>query len=295
MSARSMIAMRVMRYPQLGFKFARARLASARRSREPASSCAGRGREGARRSVGLSLEGRTRISLSAEARGLAAKSSRDLLRFCDIGHSPRRGNKTMLIEHAGKRPTIDPMAWVAPDATLCGDVTIGPGVRILHGARLVGEAGGAIPIGRDGIVMENAVIRASTKHPCTIGDHRLIGPNAHVTGATLEDEVFVATGAAIFHGAVVGRGSEVRVHATVHLRTRLEPGAMVPIGWVAVGDPARILPPDRHDEIWEVQRSLNFPEWVYGFDRSTPDLMRRGTRRLSEALAAHAGDAVIDG
>jgi UDP-3-O-[3-hydroxymyristoyl] glucosamine N-acyltransferase len=105
----------------------------------------------------------------------------------------------MLIEHAGKRPRIDPTAWVAPDATLCGDVTIGPGVRILHGARLVGEAGGAIRIGRDGIIMENAVIRASTKHPCTIGDHCLIGPNAHVTGATLEDEVFVATGAAIFH------------------------------------------------------------------------------------------------
>jgi len=159
----------------------------------------------------------------------------------------------MLIEHAGKRPTIDPTAWVAPGATLCGDVTIGPGVRILHGARLIGEAGGAIRIGRDGIIMENAVIRASTKHPCTIGDHWLIGPNAHVTGATLEDEVCVATGAAIFHGAMLGRGSEVRVHATVHLRTRLEPGATVPIGWVAVGDPARILAPDRHDEIWEIR------------------------------------------
>jgi acetyltransferase-like isoleucine patch superfamily enzyme len=97
----------------------------------------------------------------------------------------------MLIEHAGKRPRIDPTAWVAPDATLCGDVTIGPGVRILHGARLVGEAGGAIRIGRDGIIMENAVIRASIKHPCTIGDHCLIGPSAHITGATLEDEVFV--------------------------------------------------------------------------------------------------------
>jgi carbonic anhydrase/acetyltransferase-like protein (isoleucine patch superfamily) len=108
----------------------------------------------------------------------------------------REDSETMLIEHAGKRPTIDPTAWVAPDATLCGDVTIGPGVRILHSARLVGEAGGAIRIGRDAIIMENAVIRASTKHPCTIGDHCLIGPNAHVTGAILEDEVFVATGSA---------------------------------------------------------------------------------------------------
>jgi carbonic anhydrase/acetyltransferase-like protein (isoleucine patch superfamily) len=50
-----------------------------------------------------------------------------------IGDSPYA---TILIDHAGKRPTIDPTAWVAPDATLCGDVTIGPGVRILHGARL---------------------------------------------------------------------------------------------------------------------------------------------------------------
>ena len=83
----------------------------------------------------------------------------------------------------------------------CGDVTIGPGVRVLHGARLVGEAGGAIRIGRDGIIMENAVIRASAKHPC-------IGPSAHVTGATLEDEVFVATDAAIFHGAVFGRAAK---------------------------------------------------------------------------------------
>jgi carbonic anhydrase/acetyltransferase-like protein (isoleucine patch superfamily) len=201
----------------------------------------------------------------------------------------------MLIQHAGKRPQVDPTAWIAPGATVCGDVVIGPGVRVLHGARIIGEGGGAIRIGRDCIVMENAVIRASRKHSCTIGDHCLIGPNAHVTGATLEDEVFVATAAAIFHGAWLGRATEVRVHGTVHLRTRLAPGSTVPIGWVAVGDPARFLPPDQHDEIWAVQKPLNFPEWVYGFDRDTPDLMRHVTRRLSEVLGAHANDTVLDG
>src|SRR5262245_47036286 len=76
-------------------------------------------------------------------------------------------SETMLIEHAGKRPTIDPTAWVAPDATLCGNVRIGPGVRILHGARLVGEAGGVIRIARDGIIMENAVIRPSATGLCS--------------------------------------------------------------------------------------------------------------------------------
>jgi carbonic anhydrase/acetyltransferase-like protein (isoleucine patch superfamily) len=199
----------------------------------------------------------------------------------------------VLIVHDGKQPQIDPSAWIAPDATVCGDVVIGVGTRVLRGARVIGEGGGAIRIGRYCIVMENAVVRASRRHPCTIEDHCLIGPNAHVTGAVLERQVFVATGAAIFHGAHLGRESTVRVHAIVHLRTRLEPGATVPIGWVAVGDPAHILPPDKHDEIWAVQKPLNFPEWVYGFDRITPDLMVHITRYLSESLEAHSTDKAL--
>jgi carbonic anhydrase/acetyltransferase-like protein (isoleucine patch superfamily) len=200
----------------------------------------------------------------------------------------------MLVEHAGKRPQIDPSAWIAPDATICGDVAIGAGSRVLHGARVIGESGGSIRIGRYCIIMENAVVRSSPRHACSIGDYCLVGPNAHVTGAELEDEVFIATSAAIFHGAHLGRGSEVRVHGTVHLRTRLEPGATVPIGWVAIGDPARIFAPDQHDDIWAIQKPLNFPEWVYGFDRNTPDLMQHVTRQLSEKLAGHAGDIVLD-
>jgi carbonic anhydrase/acetyltransferase-like protein (isoleucine patch superfamily) len=208
--------------------------------------------------------------------------------------SQGEGEEGMLIEHEGKRPDVDRTAWIAPDATVCGNVAIGPGARVLHGARIIGEGGGTIRIGRECIVMENAVVRATPRHSCTIGDHCLIGPNAHVIGATLEDEVFVATAAAIFHGAQLGRASEVRVHGIVHLRTRLEPGSTVPIGWVAVGYPARILPPDRHDEIWAVQKPLNFPEWVYGFDRDTPELMRHVTERLSKMLSTHAGDVLLD-
>jgi carbonic anhydrase/acetyltransferase-like protein (isoleucine patch superfamily) len=201
----------------------------------------------------------------------------------------------MIIQHAGKRPAIDSSASIAPDATICGDVAIAAGARILHGARLIGEKGGRITIGRNCIVMENAVIRASPNHPCAVGDHCLIGPCAHVVGATLESEVFVATAAAVFHGARLGRGAEVRVHATVHLRTMLPPGSTVPIGWVAVGDPAQILSPDRQDDIWAVQQPLNFPNWVYGVPRDTPDLMRVVTERLSRELSPHLDDLVIEG
>ena len=196
----------------------------------------------------------------------------------------------MITSYGEHRPQIDPDAWAAPDATVCGDVAIGGGSRIMHGTRLVAEGGGSIRIGRNCIVFENAVIRAAANHPCSIGDHCLIGPNSHVVGAEISDEVFIATGAAVFHGAQIGKGAEVRVNGTVHLRSRLQAGATVPIGWIAVGDPCEILPPDRHEAIWALQKPLDFPGFVYGLDRNTPDIMRSITKRLSERLGAHRAE-----
>jgi carbonic anhydrase/acetyltransferase-like protein (isoleucine patch superfamily) len=141
--------------------------------------------------------------------------------------------------------------------------------------------------------MENAVLRSNARHSLNVGNNCLIGPNAHVVGCTIEDEVFVATGAAIFHSARLGKGCEVRINGVVHLLTHVPAGATVPIGWVAVGNPARILPAGEHDKIWEVQQPLNFPLAVYGFERSEADMVKI-TRRLSQALQSHAGDEQID-
>ena len=197
----------------------------------------------------------------------------------------------MIITHLGKTPRIAASAYVAPNAVVCGDVAIGENGRIMFGAQVIAE-GGSIAIGDECIVMANAVLRSNARHSLTIGNNCLVGPNAHVVGCRIEDQVFIATGAAIFHGAVLGRGSEVRVNAVVHLKTNLPPGATVPIGWVAVGDPAAILPPDRHDEIWAIQKPLNFPLTVYGLDRDEAD-MAKITRRVAEALSAHIGDEIV--
>lgn len=199
----------------------------------------------------------------------------------------------MLLTHVGRAPRIDPTATVASTATVVGDVTVGPGSRILHGAVLVAE-GGAITLGRECIVMENAVIRATARHACAIGNHCLIGPSAHVVGCTLEDQVFIASGATVFHAARLGKGCEVRVHGVVHLRTVLPPGETVPIGWVAVGDPVQVLPPEAHEKIWAVQRALDFPGTVYGVARG-PTAMVDITRRLSRELAAHGEDGPPSG
>jgi carbonic anhydrase/acetyltransferase-like protein (isoleucine patch superfamily) len=196
----------------------------------------------------------------------------------------------MILTHLGRSPRIDPTAYVAPNAVICGDVSIGPDCRILFGAQIIAE-GGSIEIGRECIVMENAVLRAGARHSLAIGNNCLIGPNAHVVGCKIEDEVFIATGAAIFHAARLGKGSEIRVNAVVHLKTHLPAGATVPIGWVAVGDPARILPPDQHERIWAVQAPLNFPLTVYGFEREEAYMVKI-TRRLAANLASHREDEV---
>lgn len=194
----------------------------------------------------------------------------------------------MLVKHNDTSPEIDPAAWVAPNAFVCGDVKVGPGCRIMYGAQIIAESG-SISIGRECIIMENAVLRSSLRHPLSIGNNCLVGPNAHVVGCTVENEVFIATGAAVFHSAHLGEGSEVRINGVVHLKTQLAAGETVPIGWVAVGNPAQILPPGEHDRVWEVQEPLNFPFEVYGFDRAEVT-MEKITRRLSETLGSHLSD-----
>ena len=175
----------------------------------------------------------------------------------------------MILEHRGARPTIDPSASIAPTAVVCGDVVIGPGARVLFGAVLTAEDG-RVEVGRNCVVMENALVRGRSGHPALLGDDVLVGPHAHVNGCTLGAGCFIATGAALFPGARLGEGCEVRIHGVVHVNTVLAPGTTVPIGWIAAGAPAQLFSPDRHEALWEVQRELDFPGTVYGVERGTP-------------------------
>ena len=195
----------------------------------------------------------------------------------------------MMYEHLGARPRIHDTAVVAPTAVISGDVEIGPHCQVLHGAVITAE-GGPIVLGEHVIVMENALIRATTADAVHIGSHSLLGTLSSVAGARIGEESFLASGARIFNGAHVGAHSEIRVNAIVQRKAVLAEGTVVPIGWVAVGDPARLLSPDQHEEIAAAQPELDFPGYVFGVDRDTPDLMVQLTERYASSLARHAQD-----
>jgi len=202
----------------------------------------------------------------------------------------------MIIKYLDKTPIIDETSFIAPNSVICGDVRIGKNVRIMFGAQIIAESS-PITIGDNCIILENAVIRGTDKFPVTIGNNCLVGPNAHLAGCTIEDNVFIATGASIFHGAILKNGSEVRINGVVHLKTVLPQNSTVPINWIAVGDPVKILPPDKHDEIWEIQKPLNFPLTVYGIDREETgdsNIMADVCRVMSDRLKSYINNETIE-
>ena len=201
----------------------------------------------------------------------------------------------MLIEHRGLKPRLGKDVYIAPNAAISGDVEIGEGSCVLYGAVLTAE-GGPIRIGRNCVIMENAVLRGAPGAALTIGDNVLVGPRAYLTGCTVEEQAFLAAGSTVFNQAVIGARAEVRINAVVHLKTYLPVGCTVPIGWVAVGHPVQILPPDRHEAIWEVQKTLDFPKTVFGVDRpkAGESLMPTVMPRYTKALRRHLQDRVED-
>jgi gamma-carbonic anhydrase len=196
----------------------------------------------------------------------------------------------MLVEHRGKTPQVDPSAYVAPTAVLCGDVRVGAESRVLFGAVASAEDG-VVEIGARCVVMENALLRGREDHPVKLGDDVLVGPHAHVNGSQVGDGCFLATGCSLFPGSRLGREVEVRINGVVHVNSVLEDGAMVPIGWVAVGKPARIIAPEDHDEIWRIQEALDFPRTVYGLRRDAS--ARERMELQAEWFGAHRDDRVL--
>jgi carbonic anhydrase/acetyltransferase-like protein (isoleucine patch superfamily) len=190
----------------------------------------------------------------------------------------------MEIRHRDSAPSIDPEAYVAPTAVLSGQVRVGPGSCVLHGAVLSAD-GGPVDIGVNSVIMEHAVLRGTPRQPLTIGDHVLIGPHAYLTGCTIGDEVFIATGAMIFNGAQMGRASSVALGGAIHINCVVPPQTRVPIGWVAVGDPARLYPPGQVEEIRAgLEEAGGFLPFVFGTDPAADR-----SQQMQTAMSRYAG------
>ncbi len=201
----------------------------------------------------------------------------------------------MILSSGTKKPKIHSSAYVAPSAIVSGDVTIGAGCAVLHGAAIAAE-GAPVTIGEQSVIMENAVLKASggsaLAYPLTVGSRCIIGPHAYVVGATIGDGCFIASGTKIFNGAILEDGSGVALAAIVHVKARLPAGTSVPMQHIALGDPATVYPPDKAPEL---HAKIDFFEDVFNLEPSN-DARARAAEAYSKFLRkTHAQDAQLEG
>jgi len=132
-------------------------------------------------------------------------------------------------------PTIDPSAYIHPQAVIIGDVTIGPETSVWPCTVLRGDFG-TVTIGARTSVQDGSVVHAGPNLPTKVGDGCVIGHLAHIEGCTLEDHTLVGSGATVLHLAVVETGAVVGANALV------PNGMVVPAGSMALGVPAVARP-----------------------------------------------------
>jgi carbonic anhydrase/acetyltransferase-like protein (isoleucine patch superfamily) len=120
----------------------------------------------------------------------------------------------------------------------------------------------------------------------------LVGLHAHLNGVVVDDDVFIATGVSAFPGARIESGSEARINCVIHVNTRLPARTTVPIGWIAVGDPAELFEPSRVDDYWPKLRALDFPTTLFDVPREELT-MDRLTSIYVDLFGAHRDDNVV--
>lgn len=164
------------------------------------------------------------------------------------------------------RPSVAESAFVAPNATLIGNVTLGERSSVWFGAVLRGDIE-PIRIGAGSNVQEGVVMHTDPGFPLEIGADVTVGHQAMLHGCTVGAGALVGIQAVILNGAVVGAGSLVGAGAIVTERKQFPERSLI------LGAPARVVRALTEEEIARLKTSA-------------ADYARRATRYRTELIAS---------
>ena len=140
---------------------------------------------------------------------------------------------TTILSFGGATPDVAASAWVAPNATIIGRVTLGERASVFYGAVLRADVD-SISIGDDTNLQDNVTMHCDAGKPASVGARVSVGHGAILHGCTVEDDCLIGMGATVLNRAVIGAGSLVAAGAVV-----LE-GTVVPPGSLVAGVPAKV-------------------------------------------------------
>jgi carbonic anhydrase/acetyltransferase-like protein (isoleucine patch superfamily) len=165
----------------------------------------------------------------------------------------------------GRKPRVDPDAYVDLAAQVIGDVVIEAGASVWPFSILRGDQDNHVRLGRNSNVQDGSVLHVTPRYPCLVGAGVTIGHRAVIHACTIMDDARIGIGAVVLNGAVVEEGAQVGAGALV------PPGKVVPAGWLVMGVPAKPVRKMSADELEEIKR--NAVEYVelwrrdYGLER----------------------------
>ncbi|NMN93648.1 gamma carbonic anhydrase family protein [Antrihabitans stalactiti] len=131
--------------------------------------------------------------------------------------------KMQLGDHA---PDVHESAWIAANATVIGQVTLGSDVSIWYNAVLRGDCE-TIAIGAGTNIQDGCVLHSDPGFPLTVGSGVSVGHNAILHGCTVGDDVLVGMGATVLNGASIGAGSLIAANALIPEGMQVPPGSLV--------------------------------------------------------------------
>src|SRR5688572_16669276 len=134
----------------------------------------------------------------------------------------------------GQSPKVHPSAYIAPGATVIGDVTLGEESSVWYGAVLRGDIN-RIVIGPRSNIQDGSVVHLADDLPTLVGELVTVGHKAILHACTVEDEVLVGMGAIVLDGAEIGARSIIGAGALVTGGKKIPPGSLV------LGSPAKVV------------------------------------------------------
>ncbi|MDG2125434.1 MAG: gamma carbonic anhydrase family protein [Verrucomicrobiales bacterium] len=133
-----------------------------------------------------------------------------------------------------RSPEIHPSAFVAPGATVVGDVTIGEESSVWYSSVLRGDIN-QIVVGPRSNIQDGSVLHLADDYPCLVGQLVTCGHKAILHACTIDDEVLIGMGAIVMDGTEVGARSIIGAGSLVTGGTKIPPGSLV------LGSPAKVV------------------------------------------------------
>ena len=147
-------------------------------------------------------------------------------------------------------PKVDPDSWIAPNATLIGQVEVAKGASIWWNCTVRGDTD-LLSVGENSNIQDNSVLHTDPGIPMVVGKNVTVGHRVILHGCTIGDNTLIGMGSTLLNGSVIGK------NCLIGANTLIPEGKVIPDRSLVVGLPGRIVRELTDEEVAGLQTSAD--------------------------------------